>query len=41
MWNLRNKTDKQDRKRLTDTENKLRITRGEKDGGIGKKGEAG
>ena len=32
MWNLKNKTDEQiqqNRNRLTDTENKLEVTRGE------------
>ena len=41
MWNLKNKNEQiqQNRNRLTDTENKLVATSGERDGGRGKIGE--
>ena len=36
MWNLKNKTN---RNRLTDTENKVVVARGEESGGLGEIGE--
>ena len=38
-WNLKNKINKQGRNWLLDTENKLMVTRGNGDGGLGTKGE--
>ena len=39
MRNLKNKTDKQNRNRLTDTENRQTAVRGEGIGKLGEKGE--
>ena len=41
MCNLKNKTNKQNRNRLIDTENNLMVARGEVGGGTGEVGERG
>ena len=39
MWTLKSKINKQNRNKLTDTENILMIARWERIGGLGEKGE--